>query len=101
MTPKSVDDDGNCSSPGIELMWRLNPRGARRFSQLITEEYNGAMMASREEIESARLIMLDARKALEEYQDAKGFAVTPELKRMAQAFAKAAEVYRTLSTQKT
>ena len=57
-------------------------------------------MASLQEIESARLIMLDAREALEEYQDAKGFAFTPELNRLAQAFAEAAEVYRTLSARK-
>jgi hypothetical protein len=100
MTPMTPDD-GDCPSLGIELMWRFNPRGARRFPPPITKEDTGAIMASLQDIESARLIMQEARKALEEYQNAKGFAFTPELNRLAQAFAEAAEVYRTLSARKT
>jgi hypothetical protein len=58
-------------------------------------------MASSIEIESARLIMLDAREALEDYQNTKGFALSSELSRLTQAFAKATEAYLTISSRKS
>jgi hypothetical protein len=85
-----------CSPLGIEVIWRLNPQGARRFPPLIAEE-DRAIMASPQDIESARLIMLDAREALEDYQDTKGFASSCEHSRLTQAFTKATETYLMLS----
>jgi hypothetical protein len=59
------------------------------------------MMASSIEIESARLSMLEAQKALQDYQDTKGFATSGELSRLTQAFAKATETYLTISSRKS
>jgi hypothetical protein len=45
--------------------------------------------------------MLEAQKALEDYQDTKGFALSPELSRLTQAVAKATEAYLTISSRKS
>ena len=47
------------------------------------------MMASRHDIESARLSMLEARKALEDYETLKGFASSCEHTRLTRVFTKA------------
>jgi len=52
---------------------------------------------SRQDIESARLEMLRARQALENYENANGCATTSEHIRLSLAFRKAAQVYLTLS----
>ena len=44
--------------------------------------------------------MLDAREALENYQDANGFAPSCEHIRLTEALTKATEVYLTLSARK-
>jgi hypothetical protein len=54
-------------------------------------------MASRHDIESARLSMLEARKALENHEMLEGFASTAEHTRLTQVFTKATQTYLTLS----
>jgi len=54
-------------------------------------------MASPQHIESARLSMLEARKALEDYEKLKGVASANEHTRLTQAFTKATETYLRLS----
>ena len=54
-------------------------------------------MASPHEIESARLNMLEARRALEDYERLKGFVSSIEHTRLTQAFTKASETYLKLS----
>ena len=54
-------------------------------------------MISRHDIESARLIMLEARKSLENHETLKGFASTSEHTRLTQVFTKATEAYLELS----
>lgn len=53
--------------------------------------------ASRQAIESARLGMLEARKALEEHETRKGVASSAEHARLTRAFARATESYLRLS----
>ena len=55
------------------------------------------MMASRHDIESARLSTLEARKALEDYEALKGFTSAYEHTRLIQVFTKAAQTYLRLS----
>ena len=54
-------------------------------------------MASPHDIESARLCMLEARKALEDYETLKGAAPSGEYMRLMEAFTKATETYLRLS----
>jgi len=54
-------------------------------------------MASPQDIESARLSMLEARKALENYETLKGTAASGEHTRLMGAFTKATETYLKLS----
>jgi hypothetical protein len=55
------------------------------------------IMASADDIESAKLHMLEARKALEECEKLNGFAPSPEHTRLTQAFTKATEFYLRIS----
>jgi hypothetical protein len=55
-------------------------------------------MASTHEIESARLSMLEARKALEDYEALKGFVSSFEHTRLTQVFSKATATYLKLSS---
>jgi hypothetical protein len=54
-------------------------------------------MASPHDIESARLRMLEARKALEDYETLKGVAWSSEHTILTQVFTKATETYLKLS----
>jgi hypothetical protein len=54
-------------------------------------------MASPHDIESARLSMLEARKALEDYETLKGFVSCSEHIRLIQAFTIATKTYLRLS----
>ncbi len=54
-------------------------------------------MVSRQDIEAVRLRMLEARKALEDYERLKGTASSSEHRRLIQAFTKATETYLVLS----
>jgi hypothetical protein len=54
-------------------------------------------MASPHHIESARLRMLEARKALEDYETLKGVASSSEHTILTRVFAKATETYLKLS----
>lgn len=54
-------------------------------------------MASRHDIESARLSMLEARKALEDYETLKGFVSSCEHTRLTQLFTRATQTYLKLS----
>jgi hypothetical protein len=54
-------------------------------------------MASPQDIESARLSMLEARKALEDYETLKGPAPSGEHITLMQAFTKATTTYLKLS----
>jgi hypothetical protein len=54
-------------------------------------------MAPPHDIESARLRMLEARKALEDYETLKGFALSSEHIRLTQVFTKATKTYLQLS----
>jgi hypothetical protein len=54
-------------------------------------------MASAHEIESARLSMVEARRALEDYETLKGFAYSGEHTRLTKVFTKATETYLALS----
>ena len=54
-------------------------------------------MASRHDLESARLSMLEARKAIEDYEKLKGVVSSYEHTRLTQAFTKATETYLKLS----
>jgi len=55
------------------------------------------MMASPHDTESARLSMLEARKALEDYETLKGFVSTCEHTRLTRVFTIATETYLRLS----
>ena len=55
-------------------------------------------MAPRHDIESARLSMLEARKALEDYETLHGFVSSCEHTRLTQVFTKATQAYLRLST---
>ena len=55
------------------------------------------MMASRPEIESARLNMLEARKVLEDYESLKGIISCAEHTTLTREFDKAAQTYLRLS----
>ena len=55
------------------------------------------MIDSRKEIESARLSMLEARKALEDYETLTGFISSREHTILTQAFTKATGTYLQLS----
>jgi hypothetical protein len=55
------------------------------------------IMATRHDIESARLSMLEARKALEDYETLKGFASSCEHTMLAKIFSKATEIFLRLS----
>ncbi len=54
-------------------------------------------MVSSEEVEAARLSMLEARKALEDYETLEGTARSGEHKTLMQAFTKATTTYLKLS----
>jgi hypothetical protein len=54
-------------------------------------------MASPQDIESARLSMLEARKALEDYERLKGFASCSQHIILTRVFTKATQAYLTLS----
>jgi hypothetical protein len=54
-------------------------------------------MASRQDIESARLRMLEVRKALEDYETLNGLASSGEHMKLNQSFAKATRAYLKLS----
>ena len=54
-------------------------------------------MASRQDIEFAKLRMLEMRKALEDHETLKGVSSTCEHMKLTQAFAKAARAYLQLS----
>ena len=56
-------------------------------------------MASSHDVESARLSMLEARKALEDYEKLKGFLSCSEHNRLTQVFTKATATYLTLSAR--
>jgi hypothetical protein len=57
----------------------------------------GPLMAARYDIESARLSMLEVRKALENHETLKGVGSSCEHMRLTRAFAKATQVYLKLS----
>ena len=61
------------------------------------EEEGMPMTAPRHEIESARLNMLEARKALEDYETLKGFVSSCEHKILTQVFTKATAHYLKLA----
>jgi len=54
-------------------------------------------MAPRQEIESARLHMLEARKVLEDYESLKGFVSSGEHMRLSQVFTRATATYLKIS----
>ena len=54
-------------------------------------------MASRHDIESAKLRMLEARKALEDYETLQGYVYSGEHTKLTQVFTKATETYLKLS----
>ncbi len=56
-------------------------------------------MATPHDIETAKLRMLEARKALEDYETLRGIASSWEHKQMIQAFTKATETYLRLSAR--
>ena len=86
----------DCSPYTIEIIWRLVALRARRLTPLLAEQ-DGLKMVSLQEIESAKLRMLQARKALEDYEGLKGAASSPEHRALTRVFAKAAETYLELS----
>jgi hypothetical protein len=55
-------------------------------------------MASPQDIESARLKMLEVRKALEDHETLKGVASSCEHMKLTQAFVKASQAYLKLSS---
>ena len=81
----------------MEVIWRLDPLRTRRFPPVNAEEEGGRMVTSPREIESARLSMLEARKALEDYEALKGFVSSCEHTRLTQVFTKATQTYLELS----
>jgi len=74
----------------------LSLQRKRRFPPLEAEE-DRPMMAPRQDIESAKLSMLEARKALEDYETLKGFVSSGKHTRLTQVFTKATETYLKLS----
>ena len=73
------------------------PSGNKTISARKAEEKSGPTMASRHEIESARLTMLEARKALEDYETLKGFTTSLQHKTLSRVFDKATQTYLELS----
>jgi hypothetical protein len=73
-----------------------DPLRTRRFPPLKAEE-DRPIMAAPQELESARLSMLEARKAPEDYETLKGFVSSGEHTRLTQVFTKATETYLKLS----
>ena len=71
----------------------------RRHPPLKAQE-DRLVMASPDEIESARLNMREARMALEDYERLHGLAWSLEHTRLAQAFTKATMTYLRLSAGK-
>jgi hypothetical protein len=61
------------------------------------EEEGMSMTASPHAIESAKLSMLEARKALEDYETLNGVASSCEHTRLTQVFTKATQTYLKLS----
>ena len=57
----------------------------------------GSPVPSLRDVGSAKLRMLEVRKALEDFEALKGFASTPEHARLTEAFIKATETYLKLS----
>ena len=55
------------------------------------------MMVSSQEIESARLNMVETRKVLEDYETLKGYVSSTEHTRLIQVFNKATQTYLKLS----
>jgi hypothetical protein len=76
------------------LRWRAS---ARRSALVNAEEESRPIMAAPRGIESARLCMLEARKALGDYETLKGAAPAGEYMRLMKAFTKATETYLRLS----
>lgn len=60
---------------------------------------SGPVMASPHEIESARLSMLEARKALEDHETLKGCVASSEHAMLTRKFTKAMEAYLMLSAR--
>ena len=92
-TPRHVD----CSKLGVHVLLQLVHPQTKRHPPLKAEE-DKPMMATRKDIESARLSMLEARKALEDYETLKGVASSSEHTILSRVFAKAAQAYLKLST---
>ena len=76
------------------LRWRAS---ALRSTLANPEGKSRPTMGSPHDIESARLCMLEARKALEVYETLKGSASSGEHTRLMQAFTKATKTYLKLS----
>jgi hypothetical protein len=64
---------------------------------LKADEYAKPIMASRHDIESAKLKMLEARRVLDDYERLKGFVSSVEHTRLTQVFTKATQTYLKLS----
>jgi hypothetical protein len=80
-------------SPTLAALTLREPDDFRRSKQ----EAGKLMIDSRPDIKSARLSMLEARKALEDYEILKGTAWCCEHKRLIQVFTKATGTYLRLS----
>jgi hypothetical protein len=100
MTPPSTDDVVYCSPLGVEALWRLDSLRTRWFPPLKAEEEERPIMASPHEIESARLSMVEARKALEDYETLKGYVSSSEHTRLTQVFTRATGAYLKLSASR-
>lgn len=59
------------------------------------------MMASPHDVESARLSMVEARKALEDYEALRGFVASVEHRMLIRVFTRATDNYLRLSASKS
>ena len=88
---------------GIECSFRLRG-GVSIEMPAFSATMEGALVSaimkptpSRQDIESARRKMLDARQALEDHENSKGHAASPEHQRLSNSFRKATQEYLNLS----
>jgi hypothetical protein len=87
-----------CPNPGgLASFACVAGNGNHAIPPFKAEEEGMPMTASPNEIESARLNMVEARKALEEYEMLKGFASSCGHMRLIQVFTKVTATYLNLS----
>jgi hypothetical protein len=89
--------EGLISYPKVSAGLLRRRASARRSARVDAEEKNRPMMTLSPVIESARLSMLEARKALEDYERLEGVAPSSKHSILTRVFSKATQAYLKLS----